>query len=155
MNQIIFSCLTSCLNFLTTLQKYFFFHYLYVAKFRFLNQRFNLQMCERKMLHFTPFLRVIIISAVFSMIGSVSKLFCTVWIDWLFLRRPQVFCGKVNIDNCLLLRLLFHLFVFSSIVVQTLHFSSSCEKSSDEKATFSYCFLQQIYSNVHHFFHVS
>lgn len=71
----------------------------------------------------------------FSSNGSVAKLPCIVWIDWLFLRSSWVFCGEVSTDSCLLLRLLFHLFVFSSIVVQILCFSSSCEKSSD-----SYCY---------------
>lgn len=88
MNQIIFSCLTRRLIFPTTLQKCFFFHHCHVDKFKFLNQGFNLQVCERKMLSFTLFWGAIIICAVFSMIGSVAKLFWRVGTDWLFLTRP-------------------------------------------------------------------
>lgn len=130
MNQFISRILTSCLKFPTTLQEcFFFFHHLPVDKCRFfLIKGLVCSVWKENVIFYACFKKISHISALFSTNGSVAKLLCTVWIDWLFLRSSWVFCGEVSTDSCLLLRLLFHLFVFSSIIVQILRFFFLWEK---------------------------
>lgn len=131
MNLFISRIFTICLKFLTTLQECFSSIICLWINLGFLIKGLICKCVRRKYCILCFLWKIPHISAFFSTNGSVANLLCTVWMDWLFLRSPWVFCGEVSTNSCLLLRLLFHLFVFSSIIVQILQFSSSCEKSSD------------------------